>query len=305
MSELIEEQFDSQEFASGTDGLTLRRVYHVYVESPVEAADLGPQLGEQFVGDEDEGSGLAYNLFVDSIATKPLPARNCIELTAFYKSPSGSSPQQNKEVWQTEASGETVRIEAVDSLADRPDARVYVDDLPRFRADIGLSIGKKQDGTIDGVDALVPTVSVTCTTWLAVADVTDEYKREIYALIGFVNNSDFREWAAGEVRFDGVSIRETAGERLTELVFRFSCRTNQVDLPFTIVPTINAVGDYRPDIEKEVDKEGWQYLWKQLGDVASYNGVGQPPAQRKGATIAIVVDTIYRPADFSALNIGV
>lgn len=285
---IIKEQFLSLSFSEDKDGnKTLSRVFHVYVADPVEAVEYGPAMAEQY---RDQ------NLFVTGRSTKVLEALELIELTVNYTTPTKNNQQsRNKTVWSTSIGTEQIHINAVDSIDKRISLQTYPPYQTKKENEIGLAIGKKSDGEIEGVDIVVPLITMTCQTWKRPSEVTDKYKNTLQDLVGLVNSTTFREWRAGEVRFDGVDIREVSGE-LTELNFKFTCRRNITDVPMQVNrPEDGSVENIL------VSKEGWHYLWKQLGTAAELDsGV---PGVRDGIVLAVVVNQVYDKQDFKALGL--
>jgi hypothetical protein len=119
--------------------------------------------------------------------------------------------------------------------------------------DMGGAIG--YDGEyVQGVDIMVPAVTFTVTrsiNWLDYGGTDADNLREIAALTGSVNAAAFLDWAAGELRFDGVT--GTKGDNgWWDLSLRFSASPNRTGI---------AVGDLTVS-----EKRGWDYLWIRYGD---------------------------------------
>lgn len=286
MSDVINELFESRSFSEDRDGnKTLTRVFHVYVADPIEAAEYGPAIGEQYPG---------YPLYVASRSTDPVESSSpCVKLTVNYSSPKrGQAPSRNKTVWNTSISGEQQHIIAIDKNEDRIEVHTY--DRAEFDKKVGKLIGKQHDGSIAGVDIPIVSASMSCTTWKRPSEITDDYKRLMYDVYATVNEEAFREWAAGEVLFNGVDIREISGE-LTELQFRFLCKRNKVISMAYDEPTTGA------EMVEDVNKKGWHYLWKVV-DMSAEVDAGVVDTNN-GITYAIVVDKLFPSSDFSAFGL--
>lgn len=107
------------------------------------------------------------------------------------------------------------------------------------------AIGVTGDGKVEGCTIVVPQFSWTETHYMLPAVVdTVAYRDAIELLTGTINSEAFRNWARGEVRFDGAE-GGPRSEDDWEITFHFTASR-------TATLTIDDI---------EVEKEGWQYLW--------------------------------------------
>ena len=113
------------------------------------------------------------------------------------------------------------------------------------------AIGVHPDGTIEGLDIVVPQFAFSRSKVLAAAAVDFATISAIYALTGRVNNATFYNFAAGEVLFLGAS-GTRRGNQDWEMMFRFAASPNAAGL---------AVGS---GSGLTVNKGGWQYLWAEV-----------------------------------------
>jgi len=151
---------------------------------------------------------------------------------------------------------------------------------PDFKGAIGVT-----SNGVDGVDITVPVYAFTYTYYLAPEAVTQNFRMQVFALTGKVNNSSFRGFAAGEVLFLGATGSVRRGEKW-EITFRFAASQNRTNIP---VGTITVPS-----------KKGWEYLWVKYAeqeDTAAQTLVQQP--------IAAYVERVYDEASFAPLEINV
>lgn len=113
--------------------------------------------------------------------------------------------------------------------------------------DYGGAVGVKKDGTVEGVEVIVPKLEWTETHYLHGKYISFTYLNLLYRLTGKVNSDPFRAFNPGEVLFMGAQGREVAGTGTGELTYHFAASPN-VELTL-------------PGIEDPIRKDGWDYLW--------------------------------------------
>jgi hypothetical protein len=139
------------------------------------------------------------------------------------------------------------------------------------------------DGTnVNGVDIVTPNFTFSETHALPEADVSAEYKIELFKATGKVNDDDFKGFAAGEVLFLGASGSKRA-DGPWEITYRFATSENKTGL---------TVGDIT-----EIDKKGWEYLWTYFSPNAEGDLLVKRPEQ-------VFVEKVYDSYDFSKIGIG-
>jgi hypothetical protein len=142
------------------------------------------------------------------------------------------------------------------------------------------AIGVKEDGTIDGVDIVVPSFKFTIQKSFAKSDITTSFRQTIAGLTGKVNESTFWGYPQGEVLFTGAS-GQRSGNGDWQISFNFLQSPTQYNKTLAGV-TIS-------------QKQGWEYVWvhyKKLNQT-----LDEVPAN-------LFVERIYEESDFSVLNLG-
>lgn len=150
---------------------------------------------------------------------------------------------------------------------------------PDFQGAIGVS-----DDRVEGVEVTVPVFSWTETHRLDDADVDGAYKLTLCNLTGCYNDATFKGLAAGECKFLGAT-GSKRGDELWQITYRFAASPNQTGL---------TVGDITG-----IDKLGWDYMWIRY---AEYTDTGAKAVVKR--PVAVYVERVSNPADFSTLGIG-
>jgi len=137
----------------------------------------------------------------------------------------------------------------------------------------------------EGVDVEEPSYKWSETHYIAKTLVTEGYKAQVYAVAcAPVNDTDFRGFKAGEVKFDGVSGSERGGEDC-EMTFSFNAKPNRRNF---------MVGEI--DVPS---KDGWDYLW------IEYRQKPHGTAKKLVPEAVLVhIERVYKRSDFAALGIG-
>lgn len=145
------------------------------------------------------------------------------------------------------------------------------------------AINVTSDG-VQGVEIEVPVFSFSLSWTIPTENFTTSYQATVARLVGCINNSTWRGFQAKEVRFDGLSVSGTIGER-TSLTWRFSVSPNVSGLEIGSITGIT--------------KAGWDYLW------CYYVDNEDPDAKfliKK--PIQVTVNQVYPLANFLALGLG-
>ncbi len=142
------------------------------------------------------------------------------------------------------------------------------------------------DSGVEGVDIVISQFAWTEDWQLPIAYASMSYAMLLKAVTGRVNLNPFRNFPAGQVRFDGgVGSASNKDENLCSLSFRF---TQSDD-----------TSDAMPNFKGGIAKMGWQYLWVES-------------ERKKDETAKVLVTTpkfvhverVYDADDFAKLGIG-
>ena len=146
----------------------------------------------------------------------------------------------------------------------------------------GGLIGVTDDG-VEGVDIDTAVSTFSETVYLYPWFLTSAYVAFLGRAYGCINNSPFRGFGVGEVRFLGASGSYRAGDKFAEMTFKFAVspnaqgiRVGSMTIPF---------------------KYGWDYLWVRWADMKVGNVTVKIP-------IEAYVERVYQPLNFYSLGIG-
>lgn len=107
------------------------------------------------------------------------------------------------------------------------------------------AINVTSDG-VEGVEIEVPVFTFSLSISIPTSLFTTSYQASVARITKSVNSHNWRGFAPKEVRFDGMAVSGTYGER-TSMTYRFSVSPNATDL---------TIGDITG-----ITKAGWDYLW--------------------------------------------
>jgi len=144
------------------------------------------------------------------------------------------------------------------------------------------------DGSVAGVDILVPAVTFTMTRTKTSAQLTPTYKRTLSLLVGKVNSDVFEGYQPGELLLSDVSGQQADTGEDIRLTFSFSALENKTGI--VIIPADG------PTPAQTVDKKGHEYLWVKYAEVLDGGIVVQRP-------IAGFVEQVYETAAYSGLGV--
>lgn len=142
-------------------------------------------------------------------------------------------------------------------------------------------INVNDDGVAEGVDIDASTFEWAETHAYEAGDWSFDGIAELHVVRGWVNATTWRIFAAGEVKFVGVSGGQRA-DGTWELTFRFKAIPNKTDLQ---------IGDI-----EDIEKAGWDYLWVKNARVESAGMVVTKP-------VAVMVEQMFEVFDFDDLDL--
>jgi hypothetical protein len=147
----------------------------------------------------------------------------------------------------------------------------------------GGLVGVSSDG-VSGADILVGSLAFNIRTYPLTSVVNIALAKNIYALTGKVCSTDFLTFTEGEVLYLGATADVRDGDRRTALTHSFLASPSLADID---------APDFPP-----IPKKGFEYVW-------TYYREALDDAQIvKQTPDYIVVEKLYRSADFSLLGIN-
>jgi hypothetical protein len=148
---------------------------------------------------------------------------------------------------------------------------------PDFKGAIGVS-----SDAVEGCDVTTPAYAFSYTKAFTPEQVAS-LKPAWYALTGMVNNGTFKNFAAGEVLFEGAE-GSTRDDGNYDVTFRFQAKPNRTN---QTIGTITGI-----------QYEGWNYVWVLYAPKEDTDAkrVTQRP-------IAVYVERVYGSGDFSTLGV--
>lgn len=184
----------------------------------------------------------------------------------------GLKKQTNESSYNFDTGGGTAHVSnSLSTIAKYPGT------APDCQGAIGIS-----GDSVEGVDITIPTYNFSETHYLPSASITGGYKATLFALTGKVNNASFKEFSAGEVLFLGASGSQRGNDDW-EISYKFTASPNQTGL---------AVGAITG-----IAKAGWDHLWVLYSSAVDQNALIKRP-------LAVYIERVYLPGDFSLLGIG-
>jgi hypothetical protein len=149
---------------------------------------------------------------------------------------------------------------------------------PNFLGAIGVS-----QGSVEGVDIVVPVYNFSEVNYESDSQVDAAYRQILFNLTGKVNNNTWNGYAAGEVLFLGAAGSMRAGGDW-EITYRFAASPNLSGLN---------VGDITG-----IAKQGWQYMWVQYID--EEDSTAKSLIKRPWS---VHIEQVYPYGDFSGLHV--
>ena len=146
------------------------------------------------------------------------------------------------------------------------------------------AINVGMDGEVKGCAVITGYQTYSETAYLAPKKLTVAYRKGLTRLVGCVNSTPFRGYAAGEVRFEGAAAQWVRG-RKTKV---------KVTYRFAVSPNDSAVSI----ASWSIAKYGWDYAWVKYHVGVDANGNAGPVPHYA------VVDRVSRFADFGGLALG-
>lgn len=168
---------------------------------------------------------------------------------------------------------------------------------PDFKGAINVN----SEGEVEGVDSIVPGLTVSVTQRMEGATLTPEYALLVSGLIGKYNNDEFMGFPAGTMQLtagDGSLSYEIPNPN-ADLAGGDPIPPQDRELSFEFLFSPNLTGISIGDVTG-IDKKGHQYMWTLWTDAIDAGKLFRKPR-------AVYVQDLYgiEPADFSLLGLGV
>lgn len=223
----------------------------------------------------DLGGFALKNVEVREMAVEPRPI---YEVEATYGSPPGAAGGETldigveREEW--DAGSEMVRVYySIETVSATPE------EAPNYNRMIAVD----DEGKPQGVDRPEPMTRFSVRTRKTGVDANRTYRQAVAAVVGSVNSTTFRGYAAGQVRLMGAPMKER-DDGSWDITFNFEVSLNATNVP---------VGNLEIPA-----KEGWDLVW------------GKPAPKHDGDNNALVsefvaayVERVSPRVNFSVLGI--
>lgn len=166
---------------------------------------------------------------------------------------------------------------------------------PDFKGAINVNA----EGEVEGVDSIVPSMTVSITQRMAGATLTPDYARAVSGLIGKYNNDEFMGFPAGTMQLtagDGSLSFEIPNPNAIDAE-PIPPQDRELSFEFLFSPNLEniSIGEVTG-----INKKGHQYMWTLWKDHLDSGQVFRKPR-------AVYVQDLYgvEPADFSLLGLSV
>jgi hypothetical protein len=142
-----------------------------------------------------------------------------------------------------------------------------------------------QGTSVQGIDKVVPAMKYS-ETWIMPTQVglSTAFVKNVYSLTGTVNASQFRAFQPGEALFMGARAQWSGDQPYTTVTFDWQARANDPEFYVKGLP--------------QTLREGWEYPW------IVYEPYSSPSGLLVQRPKCLVIDTIYKKKDWSALGIA-
>lgn len=151
---------------------------------------------------------------------------------------------------------------------------------PNFYGAIGVN-----DKSIDGCEIFIPSYKWTEKYTVPDSSVDGAYRLNLFYATGTTNAGSFRDFAAGEVLFEGCRGQKESLYGPWELTFSFAASPNATGL------TVGGITG--------IAKKGWEYLWVRYEEYedATAHALSRRP-------VAVYIERVYDETNYTYLGIG-
>jgi hypothetical protein len=180
-------------------------------------------------------------------------------------------------------SGENRHVTQSLSTRGKTSGGLLINGGPGTVTDSG-AIGVTKDG-VTGADILVPVERFSETHYFLRKDLTRAVRKKWRTLYAKTNNALFRDYAIGEVLFEGVSVTiKGAPDGVVPVTFRFTARENRAN---------EDIGGIVLDVN------GWE-----LVDMRYRDDLNTTSKRTEKLPSKVLLHTVYRSANFADLGIS-
>lgn len=184
--------------------------------------------------------------------------------------------------------GSTKALQSLETIAGYScldPALIFGTDYPDFGQGIGYN------GThFDGVDVELPKMEISINKKLKFSTLDPNYLKTLFDMAQTVNDDDFTfvwkgqnfSFAAGTLRFRGARIKQDADDNL-DICYSFAYSKN-----------LTAADNRTFGGSEPIEKLGHEYLWIYYEETTTASQIIKTP-------IAVYVEKVYEPSDFTAL----
>jgi hypothetical protein len=164
-------------------------------------------------------------------------------------------------------------------------------DNVKAKRDSHGAININSDGSVEGVDIIIPFTTLTLNYTVDPSEMNDTYVGTLCRMVGTVNGNDFKGFRAGELLFTRCSGRKRNSEAW-DLSFGFGVSENK-DAHSTSPIVIGNIDGGSP-----IEKRGWDYL------SVFYDHNPDPAAKiRETVPTNVYICQVYHDSDFSLIGL--
>lgn len=288
------ETWESRSVTEGENGLELtREFYAIGTKNPLDGIPLGPQYGDR-LSDDDRFQVTGRRIEPYS---RGGGQNDALKITVTYTSNNDEViDDPSKPGGNSGGGGDAVKSRVSVSIGSESvhlEKAIKQTSYPEGGVDFGDIIGQTERG-IEGVDISAPILTFTEEHTLSQEAFTSRYLETLEDLAYTVNESTFRGFEPGTVRFEGASSEQSGSN--WRLTYTFSVRRSEI-VPVTIVDSEGATQLV------QIPKAGWEYIWIKTIRSTSKDGADNEVEVHRisGAAVA----QVYETTDFSFLGIGI
>lgn len=169
-------------------------------------------------------------------------------------------------------------------FASKPDDVQTFVKVPYVATDYEGAINVDEQGTVKGVEQVIPALKLSYRKRLPRATITAAYVKSLARLTGTTNNATFKtEWEAGELLFLGATGQQGT-KTDPEVTFHYAAAENVDDL------TIGEIA--------AIAKQGHDYLWVKFERIEDTAAKTLAPRPR-----VVYVHRVYKSANWSAMGV--